>query len=331
MAYRHWLVLGCVAALWCGCGSVAFAQVKKRPALEGKSSTGLVPLTEISAKDRYKGEDGGLYGGGRNQPPEKHHAAAKKETAQIRPLNEKGKPAKDGKIALVSISMSNATQVFSLFKSIADADSEKSALLTIVDCAQGGQAMAEWADPRAKPWTEAERRLTAAKITPQQVQIAWIKLANKVPSGDLREHGKRLQKDTLAVLHNARARFPNLRIVYLGSRTYAGYATGKLNPEPYAYESAFVVRWLIQDQIKGDASLNYDPARGAVKSPLLLWGPYLWTDGVTPRKSDGLVWERTDVAADGVHPSPSGRRKAAEQLLRFFKTDPLAKTWFVGR
>ena len=194
---------------------------------------------------------------------------------------------------------------------------------------QGGQAMAEWVDPKGRPWEEADRRLTAAKVTPQQVQVAWVKLANKGPSGDLAEHGKKLQKDTLAVLHNARTRFPNLRVVYLGSRIYGGYSTGRLNPEPYSYEGAFVVRWLIQDQIKGDAGLNYDAERGAVKAPLLLWGPYLWADGVTPRKGDGLVWERTDLAADGVHPSRSGRQKVADQLLKFFKTDANAKTWFV--
>ena len=61
----------------------------------------------------------------------------------------------------------------------------------------------------------------------------------------------------------------------------------------------------------------------------MLWGPYLWADGVKARKADGLVWEREDLAGDGTHPSPSGRRKVAELLLRFFKTDPTAKGWFV--
>src|SRR5262249_32862321 len=140
-----------------------------------------------------------------------------------------------------------------------------------------------------------------------------------------------VQKDTLAVLQNARARFPNLRIAYLSSRIYAGYAGTPLNPEPYAYEGAFVVRWLIQDQIKHDKKLNYGYWRGATMAPLLLWGPYLWADGMTPRKGDGLVWERKDLAGDGTHPSQSGRQKVAEMLLKFFKTDPLARTWFVKR
>lgn len=295
----------------------------------GKASVGFKPLTEMTAQDKYKDEDGGLYGGGKNEPPAAHLAAARKESAKIIPLDASGKPAEGGKIVLISISMSNATQEFSTFKRIADADPQKAPLLTIVDCAQGGQAMAEWAPPQARPWEEAERRLTQAGVTPKQVQVAWIKLANKGPSGELSEHGKKLRDDTLAVIHNARTRFPNLRVVYLGSRIYAGYASGRLNPEPYAYESAFVARWLIQDQVKGAAELNYDAARGAVKAPLLLWGPYFWGDGTTPRKTDKLVWERADFANDGVHPSDSGRKKVADMLLQFFKSDQMAKGWFV--
>jgi hypothetical protein len=103
----------------------------------------------------------------------------------------------------------------------------------------------------------------------------------------------------------------------------------RVNPEPFAYESAFSVRWLIQDQVKGDPRLNFDPKKGKVVSPLLLWGPYLWADGITPRKGDGLVWERKDLGEDGVHPSPSGRDKVARMLLSFFKTDGDAKTWFL--
>jgi hypothetical protein len=54
-----------------------------------------------------------------------------------------------------------------------------------------------------------------------------------------------------------------------------------------------------------------------------LWGPYLWADGTTPRKSDGLIYESKDVDIDGTHPSESGRKKVAELLLRFFQTDPV--------
>lgn len=299
------------------------------PKLQGKPTVGLKPLTEMTAEDRYKGEEGGLYGGGQNDPPAGHWESAKKETARITPLDAQGQPSREGQIGLISISMSNATQEFSMFKRLADADAEKSPRVTIVDCAQGGQAMAQWAPAEGRPWQELERRLKAAGLTAHQVQVVWIKLANVGPRGDLAEHGKKLRNDTLAVLHNARRRFPNLRVAYLSSRIYGGYSTGPTNPEPYAYEGAFVVRWLIQEQIRGEAELNFSSERGAVKAPLLLWGPYLWADGTTPRRSDGLTWERADLAADGLHPSESGRQKVARLLLNFFKTDPLAKTWFL--
>lgn len=304
------------------------ARRKQEGAPAPREKTGLVPLSEMTAGDRYKGQDGGLYGEGENVPPEKHRQAAKAMLDQIQPLDAAGKPSADGRVVLISISMSNATQEFSTFKRIADADPDKSPKLTIVDCAQGGQAMAEWVSPRAEPWAVAERRIANANVTPEQVQVAWIKLANKGPRGDLEEHGKKLQSDTVAVIQNAKARFPNLRIVYLASRIYGGYAASNLNPEPYAYESAFAVRWLIQDQMKGDAALNFDPEHGAVKAPLLLWGPYLWADGVQPRKGDELVWKREDLAGDGTHPSRPGQEKVARLLLDFFKSDPRAESWF---
>jgi hypothetical protein len=127
------------------------------------------------------------------------------------------------------------------------------------------------------------------------------------------------------MLQQAKAKFPNLHIAYLGSRTYGGYAVGGLNPEPYAYESAFAARWLIQRQVQGD------PELALTKSPLLVWGPYLWANGEKGRKLDALVWMREDFGADGVHPSDSGRQKVAELLLSFFTQDPLAKLWFAAK
>lgn len=295
---------------------------------EVRDQTGLVPLSDMTADDRYQGEAGGLYGDGRNSPDDGLRSVAERELARIRPLDAEGNPSDSGRVVLVSISMSNATQEFSTFVRLAEADPDRSTHLKIVDCAQGGQAMAEWAPPDAPAWRTAEQRLAAAGVTPRQVQVAWIKLANKGPSGDLQAHGRKLQRDTQAVLHNAKARFPNLRVAYLSSRIYGGYANNRLNPEPYAYESAFAVRWLIQEQQQGTAALNFDAQRGEVKAPLILWGPYLWADGVTPRGTDQMVWLRSDLAGDGTHPSPSGRQKVAGMLLKFFQNDPLARSWY---
>src|SRR5687767_8227781 len=76
-------------------------------AIFNQEQVGFKPLTEMTAEDRYKDQDGGLYGNGQNTPPEAHRRAAEAELAKIQPLDRDGKPAADGRIVFVSISMSN--------------------------------------------------------------------------------------------------------------------------------------------------------------------------------------------------------------------------------
>ncbi len=302
--------------------------------MKEKTSTHLRPLTDMTGRQKYKGQDGGLYGRGSNRPPKAHLEAARRELAQIRGLDAEGKPARYGKIVLISVGMSNTTQEFSRFKKLTDADRGKSPRVVIVDCAQGGKDAANWCDKTDKRyrnvWSTVLRRLKAAGVTAQQVQAVWMKHARRQPAshGRFPAHAREFQGHLGSIVKLLKRRFPNLRLCYLSSRIYAGYANTPLNPEPYAYQSAFAVRWLIRQQMEGSAELNYDPKRGKVNAPLLLWGPYLWADGIKGRKIDDLVYHRQDLAADGTHPSDSGRLKVAKLLLKFFKTDPLAKSWF---
>jgi hypothetical protein len=310
---------------------------QKRPLPNVSASLGLKPLPDMTAEDRYKGEDGGLYSGGRNQPPDKHLQAALELAKLIRPLDRDGNPAHNGRIVLISVGMSNTTQEFSAFMRLANRSPQKSANVVLVDGAQGGMEALAWAQPEKRfrpdapsPWDVLDQRLKQSGVTGEQVQVVWMKQARRTPAelGEFPEHANEMKGHMVVILQKLKERFPNVRIAYLSSRIYAGYARTPLNPEPYAYESAFVVRWLIRDQIKGDRSLNHDSTLRPVNSPLLLWGPYLWADGEKGRKLDDLVWKPDDFAPDGTHPSPAGQRKVAEQLLTFFTTDPTAKGWF---
>ena len=291
------------------------------------SSTGLKPLNEMTADDRYKGEDGGLYGGGENLPPKVHRLAAQDALKKITRLDRRGQPAKEGKIVFISLGMSNTYGEFAMFKELADRDPQKSPDVLIVNCAVGGAGVSSWAKRGSGPWKTVNERLQAANVTPEQVQVAWIKHAEPGPSPDTSnlQYAKKVKEDIAASLGITRLIFPNLRVAYLSSRIYGGYNIAgirRVNPEPFAYETAFSVRWVIQDQV------NNERTRG-VEGPILLWGPYLWADGVTPRKSDNLVWERADLGEDGVHPSKIGGQKVANLLLEFFKNDARANTWFV--
>jgi len=312
-----------------------------------RATTGLRPLTEMTAEDRYQDQDGGLYGAGLNEPPAEHLALAMAAAAQVQPLAADGTPSPDGKIALLSVGMSNTTQEFSAFMPLAAADPLKSPKVVMIDGAQGGRVASHWADPtggvqespdpqrpgRPSVWDAVTQRMERAAVTPGQVQVAWIKEAEAGPAqyGEFPAHAEALANSYAGILVQLQQRFPNLRLAYFSSRIYAGHATTPLNPEPYAYESAYAVRWTIQRQMQGDPALNADPAKGEVTAPVALWGPYLWADGTTARAADGLVWLREDLGPDGTHPSPAGRQKVAAMLLRFFQTDPTAQPWYLAQ
>jgi hypothetical protein len=89
----------------------------------------LVPITDLTGL--YKGEDGGLYGDGRNEPPEAHRAAHLKESARVRPLDANGQASEDGNIGLISIGFSNTSIEWEAFKRVADADPQKSSRVII--------------------------------------------------------------------------------------------------------------------------------------------------------------------------------------------------------
>jgi hypothetical protein len=288
-----------------------------------RTSVNLTPLMDLTGGS-YQGEPGGLYPNGSNSTPASHLAAGLDLARGIGPLDATGQPSPSGRYAFVSIGMSNTTQEFSAFMPLANADASRDPSLVIVDGAQGGQTAADWANPGCQCWTTLDNRLRQANVSAAQVAVAWVKLANRQPGEGWPTHARRLKDDTAVVLQRLKSRFANLRIAYLSSRIYAGYATTTLNPEPYAYQSGFSVRWTIEDQLNG--SLTFTGA--GAQAPWIAWGPYLWADGLRAR-SDGLTWACSELAADGTHPSATGRQKVAQMLLDFVRTDATAREWYV--
>ena len=171
-------------------------------------------------------------------------------------------------------------------------------------------------------------RLQAAGVTPAQVQVVWFLQAEKNPTDtSFASYPDALKAKYKTAMQILKSKFPNLKLCYLNSRIYAGYATSTLNPEPFAYYNGWTVKRLVEDQINGDTALAF--SGGNAKAPWLAWGPYTWADGTTPR-SDGLTWLCPgDYISDGTHPSMQGRQKVAQMLLNFFTTDATATPWFL--
>jgi hypothetical protein len=332
----EWRTMGTVILLTAfGCACIpASAQVRfpaaadSEPAREKSSlvpnsdctrtSVGVTPLNDL-AGGTYQGFEAGLYLGGTNYPPLDYRWMGRAHCDAVQPLDQNGQPNANGRIVLLSIGMSNTTQEFSTFKTMADADPEKNPQLTIVDGAQGGQDAQIIRNPSAQFWTIVDQRLTAAGVSAQQVQTAWLKQAIGGENRLFPADALGLRDALRDIVQIMQTRYPNIRIIYFGSRIYAGYATTTLNPEPYAFQSGFAVKWLIDEHINSSGDGAW-----------LAWGPYLWADGLVPR-SDGLTWLCSDFQNDGTHPATTGRQKVAGLLLNFFKADETARPWFVGQ
>jgi hypothetical protein len=287
MVERRHVILGTVVAVLV----VAMGGVTpEAPAAScSATSTGLTALSDLGV-GRYRGFIGGLYPGGANHPVAAYARLGRSQARLVVPRGIDGAPSRNGRIVLLSIGMSNASAEFSQFRDDASRDPSKNRRVVVVDGAQGGADAERVANPPGTYWAAVDQRLRAAGASGAQVQAVWLKEAIAGEHESFPVDARHLQRDLRAIVAIARRHFANLRLVYLASRTYAGYATTRLNPE-------------------------------------LGWGPYLWTDGLRGRR-DRLTWTCADVAADGTHPSASGRAKVSQLLLRFFERDPTAKPWF---
>ena len=304
------------------------------------TNLGIAPLPEM-AFGTYASNKGGLYPNGSNTRPSAHEAAGLAIANALQPLDSTGTVnTNTGKIGLLSLGMSNVTLEWGAgstnhFTGLATNDPSLNPRVAIADGAISGKDAIFWTNLISTNWDLViTQRLVTAGLTTNQVQVVWMKQALRDPLsyGAFPGHAQALQDMERTILRNAKMLFPNLKIAYLSGRTRAYVTNGLPNPEPFAFESSFAPRWVIEDQIKATNNLNYNSGLGPVVAPWLSWGPYLWADGIVPR-SDGFIWQCNDVIfGDGTHPDTNyGVPKVAMQLLAFFKTDPTATPWFLKK
>lgn len=293
-----------------------------------------IPINDLGT-GTWNGFMGGLYPKGSNYIPQAHLSAGLQLANQIQPLDANGNPDPiNGKIGFISIGMSNGTMEFSVFIPMSNADKTINPKVTLVDCAEGGMSTDIISIVHARSYkhywdSTVVQRLSKASMTAKQVQVIWYKEAYPVgsPGQAPQVYSDSLRQQSKRIMNIIKLKFPNAKICYLASRIYAGYATSDLNPEPYSYWQGWTMKWMIEDQINKDPSLQYSGI--GANAPWLCWGTYNWANGTTPR-SDGLTWIcPTDFNSDGTHPNANGRQKVATMLLNFLDSDSTA-CWYRG-
>ena len=294
--------------------------------------TGLIPLPELGA-DFYQGAQGGLYPGGANIMPDPHLSAGLRLADELMPRDASGEVSERGRIGLVSIGVSNTLTEFETFIQLFADDPRIADEVEFVNAAQNGEDADHWLEADGDTWTYLTQAVEQAGLTLSQIQAAWVKLPDHLP-----DHGQtkdeisfpatilRYSEKLTVAIANARLLMPNLRLVYMSSRIYGGYASGPQS-EPLSYEQGFGVKWVIEDQINGQIPVISASDDSSQALPWLAWGPYLWADGTTAR-ADGLTWLCPDFDSDHVHPSAQGAEKVAGLLFDFLRGGPTSSPWF---
>jgi hypothetical protein len=312
------------------------------------TNLGITPLPDLGL-GTYKNFTGGLYANGTNTRPPPHEAAGLRIANQeIVPRDAAGNvDTNNGKIVMISVGMSNTTDEFSrlgpsTFKPRADADLSKNPQLVIVDGAQGGRDSVQWTNINSTTWSTIDAILTSQRyrVTTQQVQIAWIKQARGRPSdyGAFPAHARVLQDNLEMIARALKVRYPNIKLVYLSSRTraYVELTTGGLNPEPYAYESSFSVKWAIENQLDGALHLNFDPAKGRWWHPIFAGGRISGLTACSPARTGSPGCARICGTTSPIL-QPMVQRKSPTSFWLFSKPTrrphrgSCAKWWWVSR
>jgi hypothetical protein len=336
------------------------------------------PINDLG-QQTYLSFQGGLYENNSNTIPMDYDLDGQTFATLMQPLDGNGNPSPTGKIVFTSIGMSNTQIEWQTFINNAGHNpAVNHTTLALGNGAASGMVACMWfpanGSPACSPTTpnqydRVNAQMATRGLSPNQVQALWLKEANGrlhpsnrgcLPTGTLClplcdstiENCSNTYDKTDAVntewelgniLRAAKTRWPNLKLVFLASRIYGGYTTNSLDgsPEPFAYETGFAVKWLVQaqvDQIRGAAC---DPVAGClsyVDSPWTAWGPYIWANGPVPR-SDSLVWcngqlstpcnGEVDFGSDGLHPNQTGINKVSNILYNFFSTSPYTASWFL--
>jgi len=313
------------------------------------------PLVDFEPGQQYLGEFSGLLYNGGNTPPPIQQTAGLAAAALVQPLDANGNPSPSGKMVLISLSMSEGWDdwcdgqttctSYSFVGQAASHSGVNHTTLAIVNGASSGTNAIDWtcASGNCPLGTVTPNQydrvrdgvLTPAGLTEEQVQVVWIQQANPSPTWvpplpSVSADAYAFEYNLGQTLRALKIRWPNVHQVFISSRIYAGYATGIQNPEPYAYEYGFSVKWLVNAQITQQESGIIDPLAGDLltAAPWVDWGPYLWgNDSNNPPGSIALNWLPNDFVADGIHPSNYGVTQVGGALMNFFLTSPYTP-WF---
>lgn len=303
-------------------------------------STGLIPLVDLGTA-YYENVQGGLYPNGLNYLTGKHKKNGINISKALKPLDSLGNiDYANGEIIILGMGASVASNAYNAYlDSLHWYEWEGvNNCLALKGMFAGGKdltTMVDLSDPTY--WRNIRQRMDERGDAYAQVQLVWLMQNSDFDTTSVfADYYASVMAKYISLMQILKDTFPNLKQVYISTMHYGGY----IDPthirydalhEPRTYWNGLVVKDLIRKQINGDPALKYTGLRP--QAAWMCWGPYFWTDGKNPRKTDGLNWTcdqfRTDETGGGFHLVDSAYALGVEAqiLWDFFTTDPVASLW----
>ena len=196
--------------------------------------------------------------------PQAHRQAGERIAATIRPLDIAGAvDEQNGRILALVLGHSNCSMYFgALQRQLAQQRDKLHPRFELINAAVGGQQLPEIVALRGGVWDHAQSLLDRRPgYSRQQVQVLFLHTTyhgasngRRLPPRPFPEVMQNMQRDLDKVLAYCVERFPNLKIAYLtcdGFRHFTGF-------EPHVYQEAFALKWLIESQLRGEASTRFE-------------------------------------------------------------------------
>jgi hypothetical protein len=169
-----------------------------------------------------------------------------------------------------SVCAASPTQysVMGKFSSLANRNTK----LVLLNGAAGQQEASTWTDPNGSNYQRINQCSNylgpQSGLSPNQVQVVWLKDVDVGPNQgttDVSLPGTAqsgvpnntadaywLEYNLSNMLRALKTNYPNLRQVFLSSRSYGGFVVDQTDPsrlEPFPYESGYGVKWLVKAQV----------------------------------------------------------------------------------
>jgi len=298
---------------------------------------GLTPLIDLGA-GFYEGFQGGLFpfGSLSEIPASQHFKKGRSLAKSMQPLNASGAVDYDNGVVLMggfgpSVPLHLIDSLIPIVHNTTDAY-VTNPCFDLINLCIGGRGLDFAIGPDSyKYWDSVESTIAVRGYTVNQLQVGWMYFNAKYDSLDPQEfpeHALSVKEDYITWLQLCKEHFPNMKIMFVSGRHYGGFCDTTIEQlpaagEPASYYNNFTVKWLIEDQINGDPDLKY--FGGATVVPFITWGPYFWTNGATPRITDGRSYGCEKFSDDGFHLTDPTNHEDADYMMQHFYNSEFGK------